>query len=72
MGNVDKDISNEELKNYFKNEFPSVLFAKIIVDSNTKISKGFGFVDFGNYQDYQKVLATKTKRILKNRVLVIK
>lgn len=74
MGNLDKSIKCEELKNYFKDQFPSVVSAKIIQDPITQKSKGFGFVDFQNYHEYQYVLSnsTKTQRILGNNKLIIK
>lgn len=36
VGNIPKDINNEQLKTYFKYEFPSVVSSKIIFDSLTK------------------------------------
>ncbi len=72
VGNIPKDINNEQLKNFFKHEFPSVVSSKIIFDSLTKISKGFGFIDFSNIFDYQKALNSKNPRILKGNLLTIK
>ena len=72
VGNIPKDINNEQLKTYFKHEFPSVVSSKIIFDSLTKSSKGFGFIDFTNLSDYQKALNSKNPRILKGNLLTIK
>ena len=43
---------------------------KIIYDQNTKISKGFGFIDFSDYIEYLSVL--KTNKTLRNSKLIIK
>ena len=72
VGNIPKDINNEQLKTYFKYEFPSVVSSKIIFDSLTKSSKGFGFIDFTNLSDYQKALNSKNQRILRGHILTIK
>ena len=72
VGNIPKDINNEQLKTYFKYEFPSVVSSKIIFDSLTKSSKGFGFIDFSNLYDYQKALNSKNPRIFKGHILTIK
>ena len=72
VGNIPKDINNEQLKTYFKYEFPSVVSSKIIFDSLTKSSKGFGFIDFSNLFDYQKALNSKNPRIFKGHILTIK
>lgn len=72
MGNLDKDVDNEELKNYFMKEFSSTLFAKVIVDRKSKITRGYGFVDFAREDDYIKALTSKQKRILKGKQLIIR
>ena len=72
VGNIPKEINNEQLKTYFKHEFPSVVSSKIIFDSLTKSSKGFGFIDFTNLSDYQKALNSKNQRILRGHILTIK
>ena len=72
VGNIPKDINNEQLKNFFKVDFPSVLNSKIIFDSMTKNSRGFGFVDLANFSDYQKALNSSNQKILKKHILTIK
>lgn len=72
MSGFDKDVTNEELKNFFLAEYPSTLFAKIIVDSKTKISKGYGFVDVSSHEEYTKILGSKSKKVFKGKTLVIK
>ena len=72
VGNIDKTIKSEELRTFFHKQFPSVSNAKIIVDPISQKSKGFGFVDFTSYQEYQKVLENKVQKIFRNNKLIIK
>ncbi len=60
----------EELRNFFKKDYKSIINVKIIYDQNTKISKGFGFIDFSDYKEYLSVL--KTNKKLRNSKLIIK
>ena len=41
-------------------------------DSYNNISKGFGFVDLSDYEEYNSILKNKEKIILKNKTLIIK
>lgn len=72
MGNLHKKITNEELKSFFKEEFPSVISAKVIYDVNTHESKGFGFIYLLDYQDYLRLLSNKTQKSCRNMRLMIK
>lgn len=53
---LDPSLNDEMLKDYFSKIYPSVIGAKIIVDPSTKISKGYGFVKFGDYNESQRAL----------------
>ena len=57
---------------FFLNEYPSVLSAKIIIDPVSRLSKGFGFVDFANVIEYHDALSSKNKKVLHNKILAIK
>lgn len=57
---------------FFKSKSQSVCSSNIILDPNTKISKGFGFVDFSNYYEHQNMLNNGTKFTLKGQLLTIK
>ena len=59
VGNIDKTIPNEELKKYFLNLYTSIISVKIIFDQETGKSKGFGFVEFTNYREFNKALNNK-------------
>ena len=53
---LDPSLNDEMLRDYFSKIYSSVLGAKIIVDPSTKISKGYGFVKFGDYNESQRAL----------------
>ena len=44
-----------------KNKFKSIISSKLIYDSYNNISKGFGFVDLSDYNEYNNVLKSKEK-----------
>ena len=71
VGNIDKKTTSDELKSFFLVHFSSVQSAKIIYDPVTGVSKGFGFVDFGKYDDYINALNSKVNRVLKGSKLII-
>ncbi len=49
------DIRWTDLKDIFS-EYWNVLYAKVVLDRETKKSKGFGFVEFENENDAAKAL----------------
>ena len=53
---LDTNITEDILKNYFKQIYQSVISAKIIIDPATKISKGYGFVKFSDYSEAQRAI----------------
>ena len=70
VGNIDKTIPNEELKKYFLNLYTSIISVKIIFDQETGKSKGFGFVEFTNYREFNKALNISISPGLVNFILV--
>ena len=70
VGNIDKTIPNEELKKYFLNLYTSIISVKIIFDQETGKSKGFGFVEFTNYREFNKALNNKNPVYLGKQKLV--
>ena len=42
------DVTDSILQETFSSEYPSVKGAKVIIDSNTGRTKGYGFVRFGD------------------------
>lgn len=65
-------MTSEDLHNIFKQEYPSVIGAKVIVDPITKMSKNYGFVDMGNHEDYVKSLSKKSLTTKNGSTLIIK
>ena len=66
-------LTNEnELADIFKKDFASVLSSRIIRDSFTGKSKGFGFLNLTDYNEYMKLLNLKRPIIHKGNILTIK
>lgn len=53
---LDASVTNEILRDFFKEKYKSVIDAKIIIDPSTKISKGYGFVKFSDKNESEKAL----------------
>ena len=66
VGNIDKTIPNEELKKYFLNLYTSIISVKIIFDQETGKSKGFGFVEFTNYREFNKPVYLGKQKLVFN------
>jgi len=65
-------IDENELTNFFQKEFISVLSSKIIRDSTSGKSKGFGFVNLSDYNEYMKLLKYNKPIIIRGQILTIK
>ena len=65
-------MTEEELLSFLKNKFKSVISCKIIFDTFNNISKGFGFADLSDVDEYNSILKSKEKIILKDKILIIK
>lgn len=57
VGSLPKSTNADDITDYFKKLFPSVTGTKLINDPMNKKSKCYGFVDFTNYNEYQKILS---------------
>ena len=44
------------MKNFFEEKYKSVVSAKIVIDTITKLSKGYGFVKFSNHDESIKAI----------------
>ena len=53
---LDASVTNETLRDFFKEKYNSVIDAKIIIDPSTKISKGYGFVKFSDKSESEKAI----------------
>lgn len=65
-------ITENELLSFLKTKFKSVCSCKIIFDTYNNISKGFGFADLTNIDEFNSILRNKEKLVLKNKQLIIK
>ena len=70
IGNIDKSIDFTEVKNYFYERYNSIISAKLITNPETGRSKGFGFIEFTNYKEFQTALTQKDPIIFGKQTLV--
>ena len=54
VGNLSPDVDDIKLYNLFKEKYPTVHHASVIMDKG--VSKGFGFILFRGEEDYEKCL----------------
>jgi RNA recognition motif-containing protein len=73
VGNLDISITDKELTSYFNKSFPSVISSRIIRDSISGKSRGFGFVNLLNFKEYNNLLRYhKDSFYLKGKLLTVK
>ena len=70
IGNIDKSISFDEIKKYFYERYSSIISAKLIINQETGRSKGFAFIEFTNYKEFQDALNPKNDIIFGKQKLV--
>jgi len=68
VGNLSYDLSEEDLKKAFE-EFGQVESAKIITDTYSGRSKGFGFVEMSNEAEAQSAIDALNGKELEGRTL---
>ncbi|KAK5812624.1 hypothetical protein PVK06_028060 [Gossypium arboreum] len=56
IGDLVADVTDTVLDEAFSSKFPSVKGAKVVIDSNTGRSKGYGFVWFGDENERSKAM----------------
>ena len=64
---LDPSLTEDMLTNLFSQIYSSVVGAKIIVDPSTKISKGYGFVKFSDYNESQRALVEMNGKIINGK-----
>ena len=64
---LDPSLTEDMLRNFFSQIYSSVVGAKIIVDPSTKISKGYGFVKFSDYNESQRALVEMNGKIINGK-----
>ena len=56
VGDLASDVTDALLQETFASRFPSVKGAKVVTDSNTGRSKGYGFVRFGDENERSRAI----------------
>ncbi len=55
IGNLDEKIQSHHLKEAFS-EFGKVKSANVVMDKNTGVSRGFGFIEMPNDEEAKEVI----------------
>ena len=66
---LDASVTNEILRDFFKEKYKSVIDAKIIIDPSTKISKGYGFVKFSDKAESEKAINEMNGKEIKGKAM---
>ncbi|CAI0557226.1 unnamed protein product [Linum tenue] len=56
VGDLAADVTDSMLQETFSGKYPSVKGAKVVIDSNTGRSKGYGFVRFGDESERSRAM----------------
>lgn len=56
VGDLAADVTDTMLQETFSSRFPSVKAAKVVIDSNTGRSKGYGFVRFSDENERSRAI----------------
>jgi len=70
VGNLNFNLTNDELKNIFS-VFGEVTKAAIIIDKETNRSKGFAFVEFVSKEDGEKAISSMNGAMVGGRSLKV-
>lgn len=68
IGGLDWKLRGQDLRESFS-QFGEVVFARVILDRETRRSKGFGFVEFENADDAEKAQTTMNESELSGRTI---
>ncbi len=73
VGNLAKDVKNEQLFQHFHSKYPSVALARIVLDKNkNSISKGYGFVSFLDPLEAARAIREMNETFLGSRPIKVK
>lgn len=70
VGNLPFSVNSEKLKEEFS-KFGEVINTNIVMDKNTKRSKGFGFVEFANPESAKAAIETMNEQEMGGRKLTV-
>lgn len=68
IANLPWDLRGKDLKEIFS-EYGEVLYAKVILDRETRKSKGFGFIEFANAEDAAKAVEEMNEAEINGRAI---
>lgn len=68
--NIDREINEAQLEGLFA-QFGEVTSTKIVYDTITWQSKGFGFIEMANREDGQKAIEKLNGQPLRGRELIV-
>ncbi|MDO9184746.1 MAG: RNA-binding protein [Bacteroidota bacterium] len=68
--NIEKDINEMQLEKLF-GQFGEVLSTKIVYDTITWESKGFGFLEMAKKEDGQKAIEALNGKLVKGLELIV-
>jgi RNA recognition motif-containing protein len=66
---LDASVNNIILRDFFKEKYPSVIDAKIIIDPSTKISKGYGFVKFSDKNESERAIKEMNGKLIQGKAM---
>jgi len=70
VGNLNYDITSEELKKIFES-YGKILSAKVIENPETGRSRGYGFVEYSSKEEAQKATQELNGRSVEGRTLTV-
>lgn len=70
VGNLDYDVTNEQLKTSFS-EIGTVTYAEVVIDRYSGRSKGFGFVEFETEEQADSAIKKLNGTALNKRNIIV-
>jgi cold-inducible RNA-binding protein len=70
VGNLPLNVSEDEVRRLFE-PFGQVYQVRIMIDSHTDKSRGFGFVEMANAEDGEKAIVALNGTLLGDRALKV-
>ena len=72
VGELNANINEEQLKQFFMKFYTSVIGTKIVVDPITKRSKGYGFVRFSDQEESKRAIVEMNGKELFGKFIKVK